>query len=205
MTCHDHRLLPCPSPQASLPAETLGDDLHGIVDQRYSRLNSKLNGVPMDRLCTNARGKKPTRWPDQSNSECILPRWTPGSFEDIRSVQCITYIVVRVTSRWTPRRFVALIRSCYDIHSIALNIQCSVAGRAVSKQLDSKAILMLLHCSEVSMSLILVNTGMVLLTSMGALRHRIGCRRASPSFAEQLGRLLRYPAGHSSQACPGRR
>lgn len=57
MTCHDHRLLLCPSPQASLPAERLGDDLHGVVDQRYSRLNSKLNGVPMVRLCTNARGK----------------------------------------------------------------------------------------------------------------------------------------------------
>lgn len=82
MTCHDHRLLLCPSPQASLPAETLGDDLHGVVDQRYSRLNSKLNSVPMVQLCTNARGEKSTRRPDPSNSEFILPRWIPKSFEE---------------------------------------------------------------------------------------------------------------------------
>lgn len=58
----------------------------------------------------------------------------------------ITQIVTGVTSSWTPRRFVALIRSCYDIHSIALNIQYPVARRAISKQPDLKTILMLLHC-----------------------------------------------------------
>lgn len=52
----------------------------------------------------------------------------------------------------------ALIRSCYDIHSIALTIQYPVVERAISKQLDLKTILMLLHCSEVSISLMSVNT-----------------------------------------------